>query len=57
MADAKKTKNLVRLACSVCHRVNYRTKKSKRMILEQVKFKFNKYCNFDRRHTAHEEAK
>jgi len=57
MADAKKTKNWIRLACSVCKRVNYRTKKSKNVILEQKKLNLKKYCKFDRRHILHEEAK
>jgi len=57
MADAKKTKNLVKLACSTCHRINYRTKKSKKLILEQTKLSRKKYCKFDRKRTLHEEAK
>jgi ribosomal protein L33 len=57
MADSKKTKNLVKLACPICHRVNYRTKKSKKLILEQTKLSRNKYCKFDRKRTLHEETK
>jgi ribosomal protein L33 len=57
MADAKKNKNLVKLECPVCHRINYRTRKSKKVILEQTKLVLNKYCKFDRKRTAHTEAK
>lgn len=57
MADDKKTKNLIRLACSICHRVNYRTKKSKNVILEQKKLSFNKYCKYCRKRTLHQETK
>ena len=57
MADAKKTKNLVRLACSVCGRINYRTKKSREPLREQEKLSLKKYCKVDRKHTVHNEAK
>jgi large subunit ribosomal protein L33 len=55
---AKKTgevRTTVVLACEECKHRNYTTYKNKRNDPERLELK--KYCRWDRRHTAHREAK
>jgi len=47
--------NLIGLACSVCKRVNYFSKRNKKKVKAKVELK--KYCPWDKRHTVHTEAK
>jgi large subunit ribosomal protein L33 len=55
MAAGKKP--ITKLQCSECKRVNYFTKKSKKMNGEKEKLELKKFCKFDRKHTLHKEAK
>lgn len=53
---AKKTVvELIALQCTECKRKNYTTAKNRRNT--QEKLELNKYCKFERKHTAHKEAK
>ena len=45
----------VTLACEVCKRRNYITMKNKQNDRERIQL--NKYCRWDRRHTAHRETR
>ncbi|HEX2700046.1 MAG TPA: 50S ribosomal protein L33 [Acidimicrobiales bacterium] len=45
----------VTLACEVCKRRNYITKKNKTNDRERIELQ--KYCRWDRRHTAHKETR
>ncbi len=47
--------NLIGLACSVCKRVNYYSKRNKKKV--RAKVELMKYCRWDKRHTKHVEAK
>jgi large subunit ribosomal protein L33 len=53
MATGKKP--ITKLQCTECKRVNYFTKKSKKIASEKLELK--KFCKFDRKHTLHKEAK
>jgi len=55
--EKKKKKNLVKLACSVCKRINYRVIKSKGAIEKQKVLSFKKYCKVCRKRTVHKESK
>lgn len=55
MAAKKTAVELVALQCSECKRKNYTTQKNRRNT--QGKLELNKYCPFDRKHTAHVETK
>jgi len=59
MAEEKKAKkkNLVKLACSVCSRINYRTSKSKNAAQLQKTLNLKKYCKICRKRTVHKEVK
>jgi len=48
-------KNLVKLKCSECGRINYYTRKNRKTI--QRKLEFKKFCRWCRRHTLHKESK
>jgi large subunit ribosomal protein L33 len=48
-------KNLIKLKCSECGRVNYHTRKNKKTI--QKKIELNKYCKWCKKHTKHVETK
>ena len=48
-------KNLVKLQCTVCKRVNYWTKKNKKT--PERKLTLDKFCKWDKKHTPHKEAK
>ena len=47
--------NLIRLQCTICKRFNYWTRKNIRKVERKIELK--KYCKWDRKHTAHKEAK
>lgn len=47
--------NLVGLACTVCKRVNYFTKRNKKKV--KAKLQLRKFCKWDRKVTPHTEAK
>lgn len=47
-------KNLIKLECAECHRVNYRSTKNKN-IRERLELK--KFCKFCQKHTPHKETK
>lgn len=47
--------NLVKLECSVCHRINYFTRKNKKKIKNRLELK--KHCKWCRKHTLHKETK
>lgn len=53
MATGKKP--LVKLQCSECKRINYFTKKSKKV--GEIKLELKKFCNWCRKHTVHKEGK
>ncbi|MCL2374714.1 MAG: 50S ribosomal protein L33 [Treponema sp.] len=55
MASKKQVIEKVALQCGDCKRKNYTTFKNRRNT--QEKLEFNKYCPFDRKHTAHKETK
>ncbi len=48
-------KNLIKLKCEECGKVNYFTQKNKKTI--QRKLEFKKYCKWCRKHTLHKETK
>jgi large subunit ribosomal protein L33 len=50
-----KKKPFSKMKCSECKRINYYTKKSKKMVEEKLELK--KYCKWCRKHTLHKEAK
>jgi large subunit ribosomal protein L33 len=53
VASDKRVK--VTLACEVCKRRNYITKKNRTNDRERIEMK--KYCRWDRRHTLHKETR
>ncbi|MBW3580172.1 MAG: 50S ribosomal protein L33 [Actinomycetota bacterium] len=53
MASDKRVK--VTLACEVCKRRNYITKKNKQNDRERIQL--SKYCRWDRKHTPHRETR
>ena len=55
MAASKYSVNLIKLKCSVCNRVNYYTRKNKKLVERKIELK--KFCNWCRKHTVHKEAK
>ncbi|MEZ7892489.1 MAG: 50S ribosomal protein L33 [Candidatus Wallbacteria bacterium] len=48
-------REVITLECTVCKNRNYSTTKNKRKTTDRLVL--NKYCNFDRKHTEHKEAK
>ena len=48
-------REIIGLACTVCKRINYTTKKNKTNTKEKIELK--KFCKFCRKHTAHKEEK
>ena len=52
---SKYSVNLIKLKCSVCNRVNYYTRKNKKLV--ERKIEMSKFCKWCRKHTAHKEAK
>ena len=55
MAEGKFTKQLVRLRCSECGKVNYQTRKNSKSVERKLEFK--KFCKWCRKHTLHKESK
>ncbi|HEY4500129.1 MAG TPA: 50S ribosomal protein L33 [Candidatus Paceibacterota bacterium] len=55
MADSKFSLNLIKLKCETCKRVNYYTRKNKKLVERKIATK--KFCNWCRKHTIHKEAK
>ncbi len=55
MAESKFSKNLIKLKCSACKRINYYTRKNVKLVERKLEFK--KFCRFCRKHTVHKEAK
>jgi large subunit ribosomal protein L33 len=53
MAAGKKP--FTKLQCSVCKRINYFTKKSKKAAEKKLEMK--KFCKWCRKHTLHKEGK
>lgn len=49
---AEKTRNLIKLRCENCKKVNYYFWKKKGV---EYKLNLNKYCNICRKHTLHKE--
>ncbi len=47
--------NLVKLECSECHRINYRTFKNKKTLKNKLELK--KFCKWCKKHTLHKETK
>ncbi|HEY4475599.1 MAG TPA: 50S ribosomal protein L33 [Candidatus Paceibacterota bacterium] len=52
---SKFSANLIKLKCSVCARINYYTRKNKKLV--ERKIETSKFCNHCRKHTKHKEAK
>jgi large subunit ribosomal protein L33 len=52
---AKTQKNLIKLACKNCKRINYWT--SKNIKLVERKIELNKFCKWCKKHTPHKETK
>ena len=48
-------KPFIKLQCSECKRINYYTRKSKKIV--EKKFELKKFCKWCRKHTIHKEAK
>ncbi|MBU3905624.1 50S ribosomal protein L33 [Patescibacteria group bacterium] len=48
-------KNLIKLQCTSCKRVNYYSRKNKKTVEKKIEIK--KYCKWDKKHTPHKESK
>jgi len=51
----KFSENLIRLKCGTCKRINYYTRKNKKLV--ERKLEYNKFCAWCRKHTKHKENK
>ncbi|MEA3450114.1 MAG: 50S ribosomal protein L33 [Patescibacteria group bacterium] len=47
--------NMIKLECTECKRVNYFSKKNKKILKERMNL--NKFCKFCKKHTLHKETK
>ncbi|MDP3296849.1 MAG: 50S ribosomal protein L33 [Thermodesulfovibrionia bacterium] len=47
--------NLIKLECSVCHRINYFSTKNKKTLKTRLELK--KHCKWCKKHTPHKETK
>ncbi len=47
--------NMIKLECTECKRVNYFSRKNKKILKERLQLK--KYCKFCKKHTIHKETK
>lgn len=47
--------NLVKMECSECHRINYYTRKNKKLIKNRLELK--KFCKWCKKHVLHKETK
>lgn len=48
-------KQLIKLACKTCDRINYWSRKNKKLV--ERKIELTKHCRWCRKHTAHKEIK
>ena len=48
-------KQLIKLACSKCKRINYYSRKNKKKVERKIELK--KYCNWCKKQTIHKESK
>ncbi|MFH1841444.1 MAG: 50S ribosomal protein L33 [Candidatus Nealsonbacteria bacterium] len=48
-------KPFIKLQCQECKRINYHTRKSKKV--SEKKLELKKFCNWCRKHTLHKETK
>jgi len=55
MATSKYSDHITKLKCSACKRINYYTRKNKKVVERKLEMK--KYCKWCRKHTVHKEAK
>ena len=55
MAEGKFSKQLVKLRCDECGKLNYRTRKNKKSVDRKLELK--KYCKHCQKHTLHKESK
>ncbi|MDP1719062.1 MAG: 50S ribosomal protein L33 [bacterium] len=55
MPASKFSQNLIKLKCTSCDRINYYTRKNKKLVERKIELK--KYCNWCRKHVVHKEAK
>lgn len=46
---------LIKLGCKNCKRVNYWTRKNKKLVTRKIELE--KFCNACRKHTVHKETK
>ncbi|TAL20710.1 50S ribosomal protein L33 [Patescibacteria group bacterium] len=46
---------LIKMECSECHRVNYYSRKNKKIIKERLQLK--KFCRWCKKHQLHKETK
>ena len=47
--------NLIKFECTECHRINYFSRKNKKLIKQRLELK--KFCKWCRKHTLHKETK
>ncbi|MEK7167693.1 MAG: 50S ribosomal protein L33 [Patescibacteria group bacterium] len=47
--------NMIKLECTVCKKVNYFSRKNKKLLKGRLEMK--KYCKHCRKHTLHKETK
>ncbi len=47
--------NMIKFECTECKRINYFSRKNKKLIKERLELK--KYCKFCKKHTLHKETK
>ncbi|MBL7053893.1 50S ribosomal protein L33 [Patescibacteria group bacterium] len=47
--------NLIKFECSECKRINYFSRKNKKLIKERLELR--KYCKWCKHHTKHKETK
>ncbi|HDY73446.1 MAG TPA: 50S ribosomal protein L33 [Candidatus Jorgensenbacteria bacterium] len=55
MAKGIFTKNLVKMKCDGCSRINYRAHKNKKTVERKLELK--KFCRWCKKHTVHKEVK
>ncbi|MDD2758374.1 MAG: 50S ribosomal protein L33 [Patescibacteria group bacterium] len=52
---SKERENMIKLECSECKRVNYFSRKNKKLLKTRLEIK--KYCRHCKKHLAHKETK
>jgi len=55
MAESKFSKNIIKLKCSKCNRVNYYSRRNKKTVERKIELK--KHCKWCRSHQVHKEVK